>query len=158
MKIETIKKIIGLFIIVILLLLTIDILLLQPIPSKNNTLIKGTFTGIKENIYKGDHSYRIYILENNQHFVIPADWSQCFYYDDFKNSVKPGEAIQITLINELFRSPEVASLKVSGSNYLSSDCINEEIHDEKIKIPLFSLGLAICIGLYLKYGKTKLKS
>lgn len=136
-----------------MLLLTIDILTTG---STNTSLVKGAFRYIKENEYKGDYSYAIYLGENGQYYVVPADWSKCFNYEDFKNTVKPGQDIQIGLTKNWIRRPMVASITLNGSDYLSQNCVDNDIHDNKIIVPLMCLGLII-VGLLFYFEKTKSK-
>jgi hypothetical protein len=135
------------------LLVAIGTLATQPVNSTNTTLVKGSFRNIKETVSRGEYYYAIYIQENDQHYEIPADWHQCFYYHDFKNNVKPGQFIQIRLSKNLFRSPEVSSITVNNLDYLSQTCINEDIHDNKIILAPACIGIAILISLFLYFKK-----
>lgn len=115
---------------------------------------------------RGGVNYDLYVIENNEHYKIGAEWADCFYYNDFVSRVKPGQLIKLSIRKHNgFLSSDlklVVSLTVDGQNYLDSDCVNRTSADEKIYLPVFgTLGLIVVYFLFyyqeLKDSKTKRK-
>jgi len=136
-----------------LAIVSINMLFTKSVSSKNSIIIRGHFQSIIKQVAKGENSYDIYIQENDKLYKISADYSGCFQHDNFRNAVSTGQLIQISLCdNELLRKPFVASLIVGNIDYISKDCINAKISDNKL-IPIGSFVFIVIMTLYLIYNK-----
>jgi hypothetical protein len=119
--------------------------------SKNTNLIKGHLDHVEEGVGTGRASgsiwYNIYIQENPNSYKVSADNSHCFLFNSLKTQVKAGDPIQLYLNRPLpffsIKKPMVVSATANSENYLSFYCINEEIENERVKFPLYLLGLGL---------------
>jgi len=126
---------------------------------KNTTLINGHFLFIKKDVHKGDVSYDLYIKENEESYKISADGSHCFLYGSFVTEIKDGQPVQLYLNRRVpffsIRKPMIVRIVANDYEYLSFDCTNDEIADEKIKMPLMCLLLEIIVGCLIYKKKIK---
>jgi hypothetical protein len=147
------NEIIFLLVGAVLALLSIDALSTHHISRRNTAINTGTFRMIREIHAKGDVSYELYTNESVDYLKIAADHSKCFYYDNFKSKVSPGDTIQIGTMNHFFSKTMVVSLSANKVNYINADCVNEEIDQAKTTLP-FVCGAVILVGLlYFRYKK-----
>jgi hypothetical protein len=124
------------------------ILLRRPVTSANSKSINGHFKSILADTLKGDVSYDVYIKEDPDVFKISADWSKCFEDVGFEQDVKVGQPIQIFVKQgpEFSSARLLVGIKANGLDYLSAACINDDLRNEKIHIPLFFGIGAVLIG------------
>lgn len=142
-------------------LIAIDCLLTQPASEQNITTVKGHFKAISVDVTKGDTSYDLYLNENQTNYKISADWSGCFKHGDFVNNVKQGDEIAVSFKIErflgLFNSTRVVSVVAGDNTFMSADCVNFRIEDNRFKMPLICLVLIAFIWGYWFLRGTKLK-
>ncbi|TWJ04573.1 hypothetical protein JN11_00285 [Mucilaginibacter frigoritolerans] len=161
MKSDRTKKIAFIFITVIMSLVAIDCLLTQPANEQNITTVKGHFKAIEVGVAKGDTSYCLYINENQTNYKISADWSGCFQYHNFINNVKQGDELTVSFKIEhflgLFNSIRAVSVVAGDNTFMSVDCVNFKIEDNRFKMPLMCLLVIAFIWGYWFLRGTKLK-
>jgi hypothetical protein len=121
----------------------------KSVNESNTTLVSGTFNSIEQHIGTGRASGSIYysLFVDNTYYPIGADNSDCFSYDMFQNEVRPGQPIKI-YVNDQHQhwfsgTPVIVAIMADNTTYLSFDCVNNEIGNERVWIPLY------CIGLFL---------
>ena len=143
------------------LYISINALFTKPVSPSNTTLVKGTYNSIQREVYRGSVSYNLYLNENSEYYKINASNAECFAYTSFTNRVSSGQPISIYVNNNTLLSQSfVVSVIANGQEYLSFDCINHQIADDKIKIPLMSIGVLLVLVMiaYLKSKKKSVKS
>jgi hypothetical protein len=134
-------------------LICISVLQTPPVDETNTTIANLHLRAVSLNKpARGSLNYDFYVLENNGHYKISAEWADCFYYNDFMNKVKPGQLIQARIKKQNgFLSSDlrlVVSLTANGQNYLDGDCVNKELAEEKIDLPVYgTLGLMVIYTL-----------
>ena len=161
MKSNRTKKIAFIFITVVASLLAIDCLLTQPASEQNITTVKGHFKAIDVGAVRGDTSYDLYINENQTNYKISADWSGCFQHKEFADSVKQGDEITVSFKTNrflgLFNNIRVVSLVAGNNTFMSADCVNYKIEDDRFKIPLMYFALIVFMWGYWFLRNRKLK-
>jgi hypothetical protein len=161
MKSDRTKKIAFVFITVIISLVAIDCLLTQPANTQNTTIVKGHFKKIDINVYKGDTSYNLYINENQTNYKIAAGWTDCFQFSYFVNQVNQGDNITVSFKTDsflgLFKRIRTVSIVAGNNTFMSADCVNYRIEDNRFKMPLICLVLIGFIWGYWFLKGTKLK-
>lgn len=98
---------------------------------------------------RGSLNYDLYVQENDKHYKIGADWTDCFYYDIFVDNVKPGHVIRLSVLktNGLIKNNdllEVVGIQVDGVTYLNHDCVINSVKDQRKILPFAWL---LVIGL-----------
>ena len=135
------KLVIGISLIA-LSVLTIGVLTTEKVAGNNTTIITGHLSRIyMSRPARGSLNYDLYIKENNEHYKISANWADCFNYEDFTGNVKENHLIQIRIMNknDLITNSDlrlVVALSCNGREYLNTDCVNENIDNNKWLIPV----------------------
>lgn len=125
-----IKRVAAIAVVVIMVSLSICFILAKPVNKNNTTLVSGHYLGLKKEIYKGDISYDLFLLEDQTtYYKIAADYSHCFYPDGFQSAVKVGQPIQLYLQKTFFRKPGIVAIVADNTSYFSFDCANGEIEN-----------------------------
>jgi hypothetical protein len=157
------KKIALIADVVIIICVIISVLITPDVNENNTTLVRGHYADIEKQVVKGDVSYDLYIKENKDSYKISADNSNCLILDDFRNSVKEGDPIQIYLNkpNPFFsiRSPVIVAIRKINNEYLSFNCVNNDSKKDKIQLPFFLIfiGTAVAGLIYKKEIKLLVK-
>jgi hypothetical protein len=161
MKSDRIKKITFIFITVVASLIALDCLLTEPASEQNITTVKVHFKAINVDAVRGDTSYNLYINENANNYKIIADWSGCFQYNNFNDSIKQGDEIAVSFKTDRFlglsNTFKVVCLVAGNNTFMSADCVNYRIEDNRFKIPLICLLLIAFMWGYWFLRGTKLK-
>jgi hypothetical protein len=134
----------------------INVLFTKPVGKENKTLIQGYFANIQLQTRKGDTSYRLYLNEKEDYYIISAEWSGCFKYKSFLNDIRHNQSIVIAISNNaILRTPAVVLIQANNKDYIDQNCINKEIDNTKHNLPLLLLCVCgiICLLLYLKEKK-----
>jgi hypothetical protein len=110
---------------------------------------------------KISYSYNFYIEENDDLYKIVADYTGCFEIDNFFQNIKEGDLIIIYIDkNKGLKNPNLKSIVGivgKGKNYIDVNCVNDEIEEKKIYMPLiFSiLPIILIISFIQKRKKTE---
>ena len=154
MKLNIFKKIGAAVIALTLILVSLNILLTEPVSTNNTMLITGRFKAIRENKpSRGSLNYNLYIQDDSRLFKIGANDADCFFYDTFIEEVKENQIIKLYIRknNGFLMNPNIsfiASVVANDKNYLDFDCVNENLRNEKIYFPLFSLLIIVGFLIY----------
>lgn len=151
----TINRIAFVFGLILVLTVSISAMLTNPVSKSNTNLITAVYRGISQKVYKGSTSYDLY-LEGNPAYRIGDANSECFAYTTFKNKVIQGQSISVYVnSNTLISKPFIVSIVADGQEYLSFDCINQHLANNKIKLPLLSAGAFILAILAIRFRDKK---
>ncbi len=146
-------KKIGLIIsVAIMLVVGLSALFASYVTEQNSTYITGHFSSLNKGVVRGDVSYDLYLTESDNCYRISAEWAHCFSAEQFQGEVKPGDPVELYLGKGAlpFSVPQVAWLSSNGINYLDMDCVNDDISENRYKLPIFSLVISLfAIGLFL---------
>lgn len=140
-------------------ILITDVLTTGLIDNKNVLVITGHFKAIyKLRPPRGSLNYELYIQENQNVYKIGADDADCFVYESFIRETSTNQPIKISIRqkNSFLRNSNllfVVAVESKGITYLDPDCINENLKNNKIKIPILSVGLMIIGFLFYKYKR-----
>lgn len=146
---------------VVFSIMLIDTLLTPPVDYSNIKVANLHLKAISENKpSRGSLNYDLYVIENNAHYKIGADFADCFSYDAFINDVKPGQTITIGVRkdNGFFRASDlrlVVLLMFNGDAYLRSECVNKTLSNNKKTIPLFSILILTFIYFIFSYQESR---
>lgn len=126
--------------------------------------LTSDFTNVNVNVFhfkyvnkhtggRGSLNYNLYVQENDNSYVIGANWADCFYYDDFINNVKPGAAIKVSVLkhNGLIADDDLlqaVDIESNGFSYLSLDCTNDSVKNQRNVIPVAWLAVFGLSGFY----------
>ena len=137
----TFNRIVFIFGLALVLTVSISAILTKPVGKSNTRLITAVYRGISKDIYRGSVSYDLYLEGNPGYYKITANNSACFAYTAFVNKVSHGQTISVYLNNNtIISKPFVVCVVANGEEYLSFDCVNQNIANDKIRIPLLSVG------------------
>jgi len=140
---------------VLVLTVSLSAILTKPVSKSNTTLITAVYRGVSKKVYKGSTSYDLY-LEDNPPYRIGDGNSACFVYAAFKNKVSPGQTISVYVNNNtVITKPFIVSIVAGGQEYLSFDCINRRIANNKIMIPLLSTMAFILVIVAVRFRDKK---
>ena len=140
-----------------MLLISISTLFASHVSSQNSTYISGHFRSLRKDVTKGDVSYALFLTENNDEYRISAEWEHCFSAESFLEEVKPGQPVQLYLTKSMFFVPTVTDLASEGVNYLGMDCVNNNIDENRVKMPLMFIGISIFAIVLFAARKAKLR-
>lgn len=153
MAIKRIAFILG---VLIVLGVSIRAILTKTVSKANTTLVNGTFYGIEKVVNRGSVSYTVYLAGNQEHYTISANNSECFAYSAFTNKVTIGQPISLYVNdNAILSKSLVVSIIADGQEYLSFGCINQDIADNKFKIPLMSTGVFLLLIMVVRLKTNK---
>lgn len=134
------------------LVTTIRAFTTDAVDSSNTIWAKVHWVNIKENKVRGDVSYYIYVKEDSTHYHVVAGLAHCFDYYSLVATVQPGQAILLGTRKHSgllsAGSPEVVGITVNGVNYIDRDCLNDDIHSERIWTPVFDV-IALIAGYFV---------
>jgi hypothetical protein len=151
------KKLALIVFVAIMLIMGISTLFASYVSPQDSICISGHFRSLRKDVTKGDVSYTLFLTESDESYKISADWAHCFLAESFLEDVKPGQPVQLYLSKPLLRVPMVADLASEGVNYLGMDCVNDNIDEDRYKIPLMSLGVSILAITLYALRKVKLR-
>lgn len=140
-------------------ILITDVLTTDLINNENVLIITGHFKTIyKLRPPRGSLNYELYIQENQNVYKIGADDADCFDYDSFIRETSSNQLIKISIRrkNSFLRNSDllaVVAVESKGIRYLYPDCINENLENNKIKLPILAIGLMIIGFLFYKYKR-----
>lgn len=102
---------------------------------------------------RGSLNYDLYVQENDNNYVIGANWADCFYYDNFINNVKPGAAIKVSVLkhNGLIVDDDllqIIDIESNGFSYLSLGCTNNSVKNQKNVIPIAWIAVFGLVAFY----------
>jgi len=128
----------------------------EEVDDKNTILISGNYSHLQKVVSNGrggsSVSYNLYIEENKDFYKIGASNSDCFYPDAFENGVKEGQPIKIWLITPWLTRPMIVRVAANNVNYLSFNCANKKIDEERQSGPFLCFMLATLLS-YIIYKK-----
>ncbi len=151
------KKIALIVLLIIIVWVDIGAIISPMLDKTNSVLIKGRFSNVKKGVGSGRNSgciwYDLYIQESHDYYRISADNSDCFQYDSLLSQVGKGDTIDIYINKPVpffsIAKPMVVSVEVNNYEYLSFDCVNSKTDEERVEIPLYSLGVGILLAFVI---------
>ncbi len=122
-------------------------------------IITGSYKSIHRNKPKRkvSVSYNLEIENNPKILKIIPEYTKCFNYQQFISDVKPNQNIEIRIDKNakfLFNNiKSVVSIRVNSKEYINLNCVNNQIKENKTKIPLILIGGIILIFLIILIQK-----
>jgi hypothetical protein len=138
----------------------VNTLLTKPVDSSNTITVKLHLNSVIANKPgRGSLNYDLYVLDDNEHYKIAADYADCFDYNDFQGMVSRGQLVTMQIRKEngalLSDLKLIVSLSSNEIEYLSADCVNRQISEDKINLPIFFAIAVVLIYILLYYQERK---
>jgi hypothetical protein len=142
-------------------IIIIDVLTTDIVDNNNIINVTGHYNTINRLLpSRGSLNYDLFIQENQRIYKIGADDAGCFSYDSFISEVSRNQIIKISIRkkNSLFKNSHllwVVGIEANGNKYLDPECINENLKNNKVKMPLFGFAFMAFGFLFYKFkGKS----